>query len=76
MGTLLLRPMLIFLCVTEHRLVSARARSEWRRLRDRSIPSVWSPASQELSVEGNAGVGVVSLKGAPLALAYFCYSWV
>ena len=35
-----------FLCVTEHRLVSARARSEWRRLRDRSVPSIWSPASQ------------------------------
>ena len=60
-----------FLCVTEHRLVSARARSEWRRLRDKSISSIWSPASQELSVVGNAGVGVVSLKGAPLALPTF-----
>ena len=60
-----------FLCVTEHRLVSARARSEWRRLRDRSIPSFWSPASQESSVVGNAGVGVLSLKGAPLALPTF-----
>ena len=60
-----------FLCVTEHRLVSARARSEWKRLRERRIPSIWSPASQELSVVGNAGVGVVSLKGAPLALPTF-----
>ena len=60
-----------FLCVTEHRLVSARARSEWRRLRDRSIPSIWSLASQELSVVGNAGVGEVSLKGAPSALPTF-----
>ena len=60
-----------FLCVTEHRLVSARARSEWRRLRDRRIPSIWSPASQESSVVGNAGVGVLSLKGAPLALPTF-----
>ena len=60
-----------FLCVTEHRLVSARARSEWRRLRDRSVSSIWSPASHELSAEGNAGVGVVSLRGAPLALPTF-----
>ena len=60
-----------FLCVTEHRLVSARARSEWKRLRERSISSFWSPASQELSVVGNAGVGVISLKGAPLALPTF-----
>ena len=66
-----MRPVLIFLCVTEHRLVSARARSEWRRLRDKSVSSIWSPASQELSVVGNAGVGVVSLKGAPLALPTF-----
>ena len=28
----------------------------------------WAPASQESSHVGNAGVGVVSLKGAPLAL--------
>ena len=55
------------MCVTEHRLVSARA----RRLRDKSISSIWSPASQELSVVGNAGVGIVSLKGAPLALPTF-----
>ena len=60
-----------FLCVTEHRLVSARARSEWRRLRDRSVSSIWSPASHELSAVGNAGVGVVSLRGAPLALPTF-----
>ena len=60
-----------FLCVTEHRLVSARVRSEWRRLKDRRIASIWSPASQELSVVGNAGVGVISLKGAPLALLTF-----
>ena len=60
-----------FLCVTEHRLVSARARSEWKRLRDKSISSIWSPPSQGLSVVGNAGVGVVSLKVAPLALPTF-----
>ena len=60
-----------FLCVTEHRLISAGARSEWKRLRDKSISSIWSPASQDLSVVGNAGVGVLSLKGAPLALPTF-----
>ena len=57
-----------FLAVVEHRLVPARARSECRRLRDRGISSVWSPASQEFSPVGNAGVGVVALRGAPLAL--------
>ena len=62
---------MIFWVSTEHRLVPARARSEWKRLRDKGIPSVWSPASQEFSHVGNAGVGVVSLKGAPLALPTF-----
>ena len=61
----------VFLCVTEHRLVSARARSEWKMLRGRNMSSIWSPASQEFSVVGNAGVGVVSLRGAPLALPTF-----
>ena len=48
-------------------MVSARARSEFRK----SISSIWFPASQEFSAVGNAGVGVVSLKGAPLALPTF-----
>ena len=60
-----------FWCVIEHRLVSARARSEWKRLRGKSISSIWSHASQEFSVVGNAGVGVVSLRSAPLALPTF-----
>ena len=60
-----------FLCVTEHRLVSARARSEWKRLRNKSVSSIWSTASQEFSTVGDAGVGVVSLKGPPLALPTF-----
>ena len=60
-----------FLCVTEHRLVSAGARSEWKRLRSRIFSSIWSPASQESSAVGNAGVGVFSLRGAPLALPSF-----
>ena len=60
-----------FLGVTEHRLIPARVRSEWSRLRDNGIPSVWALASQEFSHVGNAGVGVVSLRGAPLALPTF-----
>ena len=63
-----------FLCVTEHRLVPARAKSEWKRLLGKDISSVWSPASQEFSVVGNAGVGVVSLRSAPLALPTFATS--
>ena len=62
------------LAVVEHRLVPARARSECRRLRDKGISSVWSPASQEFSPVGNAGVGVLSLRGAPLALPTFATS--
>ena len=57
-----------FLAVVEHRLVPARARSEGKRLRGKGIGSIWSPASQEFSLVGNAGVGVVSLRGAPLSL--------
>ena len=60
-----------FLCVTEHGLVSARARSEWKRLRGKNISSIWSLASQEFSAMGNAGVGVVSLRGAHLDLPTF-----
>ena len=57
-----------FLAVTEHRLIPARVRSEWARLKAKGVASVWAPASQDSSHVGNAGVGVVSLKGAPLAL--------
>ena len=57
-----------FMAVVEHRLVPARVRSEWSRLRMKGIGSVWAPASQESSHVGHAGVGVVSLKGALLSL--------
>ena len=60
-----------FLAVVQHRLVLAWVRSEWRRLRDKGISSVWSPASQDFSHVGNAGVGVIGLRGAPLALPTF-----
>ena len=62
-----------FLAVAEHRLIPARVRSEWSRLRGKGLSSIWAPASQDSSHVGNAGVGVVSLRGAPPCPAYFCY---
>ena len=67
-GDLALETDVDFLAVVEHRPVPARVRSEWARLRARGASSVWSPASQESSHVGHGGVGVVSLKGAPLSL--------
>ena len=60
-----------FLVICEHWLIPARVRSEWASLRSAGFHSVWAPASQEGSHVGLAGVGVVSLKGAPLALPSF-----
>ena len=57
-----------FLAVVEHRLVPARVRGEWARLRARGASSIWSLASQESSHVGHGGVGVISLRGAPLSL--------
>ena len=57
-----------FLAVVEHRLIPARVRSEWSRLRRKDLASIWSPASQVSSHVGSAGVGVVSLRGAPISL--------
>ena len=34
-----------FLAVVEHRLIPARVRSEWSRLRRKDLASIWSPAS-------------------------------
>ena len=67
-GDLALDAGLDFLAVTEHRLISARVRSEWARSRAKGVASIWGPASQDASHVGNAGVGVVSLRGAPLTL--------
>ena len=60
-----------FLAVAEHRLIPARVRSEWSRLWGKGLSSMWAPASQVYSHVGNAGVGVVSFRGAPLALPTF-----
>ena len=70
-GDLALTAGVDFLAVAEHRLIPARVRSEWFRLKGKGLPSIWAPASQVSSHVGNAGVGVVSLRGAPLALPTF-----
>ena len=71
-GDLALDAGLDFLAVTEHRLIPARVRGEWARLRVKGVASVWAPASQDASHVGNAGVGVVILRGASLDFAYLC----
>ena len=70
-GDLALNAGVDFLAVAEHRLIPARVRSEWSRLRGKGLSSIWAPASQDSSHVGNARVGVVSLCGAPLVLPTF-----
>ena len=61
-----------FLAVVEHRLIPARARSVANSLKSTAgHVSVWAPACQDSIPGGHAGVGVVSLKGAPLTLPTF-----
>ena len=60
-----------FLTVVEHRLIPARVRSEWARLKSKVLASIWAPASQDSSHVGNAGVSVVSLRGALVSLPTF-----
>ena len=67
-GDLALSVSLDFLAVTEHRLIPASVRSEWASLKNKGVASIWAPASQDSFHVGNAGVGVVSLRGAPLSL--------
>ena len=55
----------------QHRLIPARARRESSRLRGGGLASIWAPASKQSSHVGNAGVGVVSMRGAPVALPAF-----
>ena len=62
-GDLALDVKVDFLAVVEHRLILARVRSEWARLTRKSLASVWVPACQESSHVGNAGVGVISMRG-------------
>ena len=60
-----------FLAVAEHRLIPARVRGEWARRKRKGLASIWAPASQGSSLVGNAGVGVISMRGAPVALPTF-----
>ena len=70
-GDLALEARVDLLAVVEHRLIPARVRSEWARLRSKGVASIWAPASQDSSHVGNAGVGVISMRGAPVALPTF-----
>ena len=60
-----------FLAVAEHRLIPSRARSICHQLRRAGHHSVWAPACQDRIAGGHAGVGVLSLGGAPLSLPSF-----
>ena len=60
-----------FLAVAEHRLIPSRARSVCHQLRKAGHHSVWAPACQDKIAGGHAGVGVISLGGAPLSLPSF-----
>ena len=51
-------------------------RSICHQLRKAGHHSVWAPACQDRIAGGHAGVGVVSLGGAPLSLPSFCHSSV
>ena len=57
-----------FLAVAEHWLIPSWARSVGHSLRRAGHHSVWAPACQDKVAGGHAGVGVVSLGAAPLAL--------
>ena len=70
-GDLALEVGVDFLAVVEHRLIPARVRSEWARLKKKGLASIWAPACQDSSNVGNAGVGVISLRSAPLVLPTF-----
>ena len=70
-GDLVLDTKVDFVAVVEHKLIPARVRSEWARLRWKGLATVWAPASQNTSHVGHAGVGVLSLSGAPVSLPTF-----
>ena len=60
-----------FLAVAEHRLIPSRASLVGHQLRRAGHHSIWAPACQDTIAGGHAGVGVVSLGGAPLSLPSF-----
>ena len=60
-----------FLAVAERRLIPSRARFVSHHLRRAGHHSIWAPACQDRIAGGHAGVGVISLGGAPLSLPSF-----
>ena len=62
-----------FPAVAGHRLIPSRARSVRHHLRKAGHQSIWAPACQHKIAGGHAGVGVISLGGAPLSLPSFCH---
>ena len=72
-GDLALEVGVDFLAVVEHRMIPARVRSEWARLRRKGLASIWAPACQESSHVGNAGFGVISMIRCSSCFAYICH---
>ena len=72
-GDLVLESSAHFLAIAEHRLVPARARAVTTQLRQARRSSVWAPCCQDVTPGGHAGVGVISLHGAPLSLPTLLY---
>ena len=70
-GDLALEAHVDSLAVVEHRLFLATLRSGWARLKCKGLASISAPACQDSSHVGNAGVGVVSLRGTTVALPTF-----
>ena len=70
-GDLALESSAHFLAVAEHRLVPARARTVTTQLRQARLSSVWAPSCQDVTPGGHAGVGVISLHGAPFLFLLF-----
>ena len=66
-GDLALESSAHFLAIAEHRLVPARARAVTTQLRQARRSSVWAPSCQDVTPGGHAGVGVISLHGAPFS---------
>ena len=60
-----------YLAVVEHRLIPAGARNEWVMLKAKGIASIWAPVFPDSSHVGNSGVGVVSMRSAPVAMPTF-----
>ena len=73
MVTLALDSCAQFLAVAEHRLIPSRARSVCHQLRRAGHYSVWAPACQDKIAGGHAGVGVISLGGAPSISPLLCH---